>query len=394
MMTTTVPIISFVGKSNAGKTTTLEGLVRQFGSHGYRVAVVKHVHHQGFDLDQPGKDSWRFAQAGAATVLLSSKSNLALIEETAEEWPLERLLALLGDRVDLILAEGYSNGRTPKVEVHRSGVSESIHTPLDELWAVVTDTPLATPVRQFTPFDSADLATFLLEKLALYSRSQHLAQESSGSDAAYGGESGAQQQRLEELMSEASAYHGHLCPGQVLGVRMALLGCSELGLEPPDRQKRLLVFVETDRCATDAISTVTGCKLGTRSLKFLDYGKMAATFLDIRTGRAVRVVARDDSRNKVPTYAPQVEDTGRAQLSAYKIMPDNELFIVQAVSVDVPEQDLPGRPRRRVICEGCREGVSDSREVYRWGRVLCRPCASGSPYYQPLALSVTREHLG
>ena len=108
---------------------------------------------------------------------------------------------------------------------------------------------------------------------------------------------------FEELLEESVAFHGHLCPGQVLGVRMALLGCSLVDVDNPTASKRLIVYVEIDRCATDAIQSVTGCKLGKRTLKYVDYGKMAATFLDTETGRAVRIVARDDSRERAWAYA-------------------------------------------------------------------------------------------
>src|SRR5579863_10348490 len=103
---------------------------------------------------------------------------------------------------------------------------------------------------------------------------------------------------LEGLLEEAKVAHGHLCAGQVLGVRLAMLGCARLGIEDPrgrDR-KRLVTFVEIDRCATDAIGVVTGCRLGKRALKFRDWGKMAATFVDLETQRAIRIVALESSK--------------------------------------------------------------------------------------------------
>ena len=98
---------------------------------------------------------------------------------------------------------------------------------------------------------------------------------------------------FEKLLKESIKIHGHLCPGQVLGVRMSMLGLREIGIEDPKGKdkKNIIVFVEIDRCATDAIQSVTGCSLGKRSLKFLDYGKMAATFLNLKTGNAVRILA-------------------------------------------------------------------------------------------------------
>ena len=187
---------------------------------------------------------------------------------------------------------------------------------------------------------------------------------------------------LEEYIVLAAESHGHMCPGQVLGIRMAQLGLRSIGIDDPAKaRKRLLTFVEIDRCATDAVSLVTGCRLGKRSLKFFDYGKVAATFLDIQTGRAVRVAARDDARAKAKAMFPAVSDANQAQLQAYKLMKDDELFNIQAVRVTLKPEDLPGSPRSRVACEHCGEGVNDSRERRQGDRVLCRSCA-GEGYYE------------
>ncbi len=187
---------------------------------------------------------------------------------------------------------------------------------------------------------------------------------------------------FEKLLSESVKIHGHLCPGQVLGVRMSLLGLREIGIEDPkgkDR-KNLLVFVEMDRCATDAVQSVTGCSLGHRTMKFLDYGKMAATFVNLKTGKALRVVAREDSRKKAMRYFPEIENKYAAQLEAYKIMSDEELFDIMNVEVKVKPEDMPGRPLRRIKCEMCGEYVQDMREVREHGRILCRACAHGGYY--------------
>ncbi len=190
---------------------------------------------------------------------------------------------------------------------------------------------------------------------------------------------------LEEYLALAAQSHGHMCPGQVLGVRMAMLGLRELGIDDPAKyRRRLLTFVEIDRCATDAVSLVTGCRLGKRSLKFVDYGKVAATFVDLETHRAVRVVARDDSRAKAKEMFPQLGDASKQQLEAYKVMPDEELFFIQRVRVKLQAEDLPGRPRSRVTCEQCGEGINDGRERRAGNRVLCRSCA-GESYYEKVA---------
>src|SRR5574341_472382 len=136
-----------------------------------------------------------------------------------------------------------------------------------------------------------------------------------------------------DLLDETTKIHGHMCPGQVLGVRMAMAGCREVGIDEPRGSKSLIVFVEIDRCATDAIQAVTGCSLGKRSLKYVDYGKMAATFLNTTTGEAVRVVALEESRERATAYVPDEPDRHRAQTIAYQTMPEDELLRLEAVRV-------------------------------------------------------------
>jgi len=186
---------------------------------------------------------------------------------------------------------------------------------------------------------------------------------------------------FEELLASSSEAHGHLCPGQVVGVRMAMLGCRLIGLEDPrsrDQIKKLIVFVEMDRCAGDAVAHVTGAKLGRRSLKFVDYGIMAATFLNLETGKACRVISTEEARALSPLYAPEVLGKHRQQLEAYKRMPDSVLFRVQEVLVPLTEFDLPGPTRSKVACSRCGQAVRDHREVMVNGAALCRPCAHGA----------------
>ena len=188
---------------------------------------------------------------------------------------------------------------------------------------------------------------------------------------------------FDGLLADAVTMHrGCACPGQVLGVRMAVLGCRLLGIDEPTQGKRLIVYVETDRCMADAIAAVTGCRLGKRTLKHMDYGKCACTFADMLTGRAVRISARDDAREHVYSYVPFGLDKNTAQREAYKIMPEDELFVVQEVMINIPDHDRPGRPISRVVCAICGEGVNDRREVRVNGLVLCRACAEGSYYQQ------------
>jgi formylmethanofuran dehydrogenase subunit E len=191
---------------------------------------------------------------------------------------------------------------------------------------------------------------------------------------------------LEEYLTMAAEAHGHMCPGQVLGVRMAMLGLKSIGIEDPiESAKRLMTFVEIDRCMTDAVSLVTGCRLGKRSLKYLDYGKVAATFMDLESARAVRVVARDESRTIAQAMFPEIAKPYQRQLEAYKVMEDSELFNLEAVRVKISSDDLPGRPRSRTVCDQCGEGINDHREQVIGGRVLCRSCGSQG-YYEKIGL--------
>jgi formylmethanofuran dehydrogenase subunit E len=187
---------------------------------------------------------------------------------------------------------------------------------------------------------------------------------------------------FNSLLEKSVKIHGHLCPGQVLGVKMAMLGMQLVGLEAPEteRMKNMIVYVEMDRCATDAIQSVTGCSLGHRTMKFLDYGKMAATFVNIETGKAIRIIAREDTREKAKGLFPDVEDRYEAQIQTYMIMPNEELFDIMEVSVDIPPEDMPGRPMRRIQCTRCGEYVQDMREIYRDQEALCKACAEGSYY--------------
>ena len=189
---------------------------------------------------------------------------------------------------------------------------------------------------------------------------------------------------FEELLASSAEAHGHLCPGQVVGVRMAMLGCRLIGLDDPqshDQIKKLIVYVEMDRCTGDAVAHVTGAKLGRRSLKFVDYGIMAATFLNLETNNAYRILSTEEARDLAPVYAPEIPEKYQQQLQAYKRMEDIVLFKVQQVEVPLSEFDLPGPTRRKVSCNLCSQVVRDHREVVENGSALCKPCAHGA-YFQ------------
>ncbi|MEK7754789.1 MAG: FmdE family protein [Acidobacteriota bacterium] len=190
---------------------------------------------------------------------------------------------------------------------------------------------------------------------------------------------------FDEYVAQAEQAHGHICAGQILGLRMALYGVRLLGLDDPagkDR-KRLVTFVEIDRCATDALTLVTGCRVGKRSLKFRDFGKVAATFCDLGEDRAVRVVARESSKDRARELYPEIDDRNQQQMRAYRDMTDQDLFDHQWVRVRIAAEDLPGFKAPRALCEACGEGINFRREVVEGGRTLCRACA-GERYYEPL----------
>lgn len=192
-------------------------------------------------------------------------------------------------------------------------------------------------------------------------------------------------------MEASAARHQHLCPRQVLGLRMGLLGLRLLGLadehDPATRfrnpDKRLLTIVETDGCGADGIATATGCAVGRRTLRVLDFGKMGCTLVDVHTERALRITPHPQSRALAPVYAPNAESRWHAYLAAYQIIPDNELLQAQAVTLTPSAAALISRPDARAICEACGEEIINEREVRQNGRILCRPCA-GERYYRPL----------
>lgn len=194
-----------------------------------------------------------------------------------------------------------------------------------------------------------------------------------------------------ELLEDSVKAHGHLCPGQVVGVRMAMLGCRLVGLSDPasnhDQIKKLIVYVEMDRCTADAVAHVTGVKLGRRSLKFMDYGIMAATFLNLETDMAFRIISTEDARDLAHVYAPEIPEKHPQQLLAYQRMPDSVLFRVQKVRVHVNEFDMPGPTRRKILCSRCGQTIRDCREVMIEGKPLCRPCAEGAYFSYPQEIS-------
>lgn len=188
---------------------------------------------------------------------------------------------------------------------------------------------------------------------------------------------------LEQCLERASNFHGDVCTGIMIGTRMSMVGLRAIGIEDPmgkDR-KNLIVFVETDRCATDAILAVTGCHPGKRTMKILDYGKMAATFINLETGRAVRVVTKEKALSTHRDGTDEAVDGG-SEAERYAVMPADELFEIREVDVELRPEDMPGRPLRTVYCSVCGEKIMDMREIMDNGIVMCRPCAEGKTYWR------------
>lgn len=186
---------------------------------------------------------------------------------------------------------------------------------------------------------------------------------------------------LIELLHESAMRHKHLCPRQVLGARMGLLAARELQIDLPCNDKRLLIIVETDGCFVDGLAAATGCAIGHRTLRLIDHGKIAATFVDTQSNQAVRITPHSESRLTARQYAPFAQSPWEAQLEAYQIMPAAELFKVQRVELTLSLEKLLSKPGYKTSCDRCGEEIINEREVIQAGRTLCRACA-GDRYWQ------------
>jgi len=327
-------VVCVRGPSRSGKTSVCERVIAALEPRGIRLAYLKRTHHE---LDVPEKASGRAWLRGPSAMVLRSPSRLQLTVPPGDATPGE-LLAVLPDGIDLVLFETHSPEPYPTV------LSAALDPVEDEevlgRWRLET-------VDQ-------DVAALIAPLLRLLPADRE----------------------LDRVLRTAMKLHGgHLCAGLALGTRLALHGAAQLGVDVPDRQKRLIVVVETDRCAVDAIQAVTGCRPGKRTLRLHDYGKLAATFIDQWTGTAVRVAARGDLRDQVQSDH-EAGDRHEAQKLAYMAMTPDALFTVRHVSAAVDQFDLPGPPRRRVVCAACGEEVSDGREIVTETGPRCRPCAA------------------
>ena len=187
---------------------------------------------------------------------------------------------------------------------------------------------------------------------------------------------------LSPFYHQVSQMHAHLCPRQVLGVRMGARAGQELGIALPQAGKRLIALVETDGCTLDGIGVATGCWDGRRTMFTFDYGKVAATFVDSETGQSIRIMPHPEARSSAFRHLPNVQDQWQCQLLAYQTMPDDELLAVRPVELNLDLAALISEPGKRSVCRSCGEEVSNGREVAREGGDLCRSCA-GDTYFLP-----------
>jgi formylmethanofuran dehydrogenase subunit E len=187
---------------------------------------------------------------------------------------------------------------------------------------------------------------------------------------------------IQHLLEKSTRDHSHLCPRQILGVRIGLAGMKALGFNAPPANKQLLVITETDGCFADGLSAATNCAVGHRTLRVEDYGKVAATFVDVKTAHAFRVAPRVDVRERACAFIPDESRHYFAQMQAYQSMSDEEMFTVQGVSLRTPVEQIVSRPGMRVNCDMCGEEIMNERECVRNGMILCRVCGGEAGYYQ------------
>lgn len=328
-------VVCVRGPSRSGKTAIVERLIERFAEEDVRAGYAKRTHHL---LDLPEKASGRVWSRRPAAMALAATDRIQVTLPPALQAAQNVLSVLPGD-LDLVFLETHSPEHYPTI---RSVLADDVEGE-DVLgtWSLET---LETDVAAVMPRVEALLPP---------------------------------DRRLARALRSASQLHGgHACAGLVLGTRLALYGADLLRLEIPDTEKRLLVTVETDRCAVDAIQAITGCRPGKRTLRLLDYGKLAATFFDQTEDVAIRVAARGDLRDRVDQLQAGDGDGHEAERRAYLELSDEDLFVFRSVEPAYGEFDLPGSPRKRTKCRHCGEEVSDGREVRTDDGDLCRPCAT------------------
>ncbi len=187
---------------------------------------------------------------------------------------------------------------------------------------------------------------------------------------------------LAQILEKSMQDHDHLCPRQILGARIGMAGMKALNFIEPPKKKELLIISETDGCFVDGVIAATGCTVGHRTLRVEDYGKVAVTFVDTRTGYAIRIAPRLDIRERASAFVPNEPRHYFAQMQAYQSMPDEEMFNVQEVELGVSIEKITSRPGMRINCDVCGEEIMNEREIHRAGNTLCHACAYCG-YYLP-----------
>jgi len=180
---------------------------------------------------------------------------------------------------------------------------------------------------------------------------------------------------LKQILNKAAGRHTKLCPRIVLGVRIGLAGAQAVGLTVPRNDKDMLVFIETDGCFVSGVESATGCSVNHRTMRIVDYGKVAGTFINVNSEQAVRVLPRVGVRQRALEYAPEESRRYFAMLHGYQHMPVDELLMFKEVNLAVPVSTIISRPGLRVQCDYCAEEIINEREIIRGGLTLCRSCA-------------------
>ena len=327
-------VVAVRGPSRSGKTALVERLIEAGRERGWKVAWVKRTHHQ---IDVPEKASGRIWTSRPEVMVLHTADRVQVTTPACAADSLS-VLARVPEGMDLVLLETHTPEAFPTI-------LSSLLEPADG----------EDVIGRFELYGNQEAAAAAIPLIALMIPV----------DA-----------RLDASLRRALKLHGgHGCAGLVLGTRLAMAGVDALGIAAPDLDKRLIVVSETDRCALDGIQAVTGCRLSRHTLRLLDYGKVAATFIDEWTASAVRVGVRGDLRERVGP-GESADDRHSLQRQAYGTWAAADLFEARACRFTLPEFERPGSPRRRVLCEACGEEVSDGREIATDSGARCRPCAA------------------
>ncbi|MEP7216311.1 MAG: molybdopterin-guanine dinucleotide biosynthesis protein MobB [Anaerolineaceae bacterium] len=326
-------VVAVRGPSRSGKTALVERLIETGRERGWKVAWVKRTHHQ---VDLPEKASGRIWTSGPEVMVLHAADRVQVTTPACAP-DSSSVLARVPEGMDLVLLETH----TP----------EAFPTILSNLLEPAEGEDV---IGRFELYGNQEAAVAAIPLIARMIPSNA---------------------RLDAFLRQALRLHGgHGCAGLVLGTRLAMAGADALGIAAPDLDRRLVVVSETDRCALDGIQAVTGCRVSKHTLRLLDYGKVAATFIDEWTASAVRVGVRGDLRERVGP-SKNADDRHIMQRQAYGTWAAADLFEVRTSGFTLPEFDRPGSPRRRVLCGACGEEVSDGREVATVSGARCQPCA-------------------